>query len=137
MFSITKKANYGILALLELAENYHTGRIQIKDIAQKRNIPKQYLDQIFNRLVRTGLIKSYRGNKGGYKLADDPSNISLIKILELLEGEIELSKNNQTIDSITDLFIKAEKEIKKTFDITLTEILQKQQQYKSKTMFYI
>ncbi len=77
MFSITSKAHYGIAATIELAHRYGNGVTQIKDIAERREIPKNYLEQIFNRLTKHGIIKSVRGKKGGYLLADDPALVSI------------------------------------------------------------
>jgi Rrf2 family protein len=138
MFSITKKANYGISAILELAEKYKTQElVQIKTIAEKRGIPKQYLDQIFNQLARTGIIKSYRGNKGGYKLGRDPSEITLFQVMETLEGEFELSKTDRLIGAITGLFEAVEDEARKILSISLAEIILNQQKLSKKAMFYI
>ena len=89
MVTISSKSRYGIAALLALAEFYNSGLLQLKDIASRCDIPHQYLEQIFNRLNKTGIIKSTRGKKGGYKLAEPPDKITVLKIVNALEGEIE------------------------------------------------
>ncbi|MFC1816553.1 RrF2 family transcriptional regulator [Thermodesulfobacteriota bacterium] len=137
MFYITSKGVYGISAILELADNYGNGLLQIKAIAQKRKIPKHYLVQLLNRLLKSGLIKSVRGNKGGYELNDDPGNISFLQVLELLEGAIELEKSYPSNDAIKELLKGTEKKIKQIFDISLAELLLKQQQYDKNVMFHI
>jgi Rrf2 family cysteine metabolism transcriptional repressor len=137
MFSISRKGTYGIAAVLELATNYGSGLLHIKDIAQRRNIPKHYLVQLLNSLLKSGIVRSVRGNKGGYELNDDPANVSFLQVLEMLEGEIELEKSYPGNDAVEGLFLGAEKELKKIFDISLAELLLRQQQFDNKVMFHI
>jgi len=137
MFSLSSKGNYGIAAILELAANCGNGLLQLKDIAQKRKIPKHYLVQLLNGLLKAGLVRSVRGNKGGYELNDDPANVSFLQVLEMLEGEMELGKSYPGNDAVKELFKGAEIEIKKIFDVTLSELLLRQQQYDNNVMFHI
>ena len=137
MFSLSSKGNYGIAAILELAANYGNGLLQLKDIAQQRKIPKHYLVQLLNGLLKAGLVRSVRGNKGGYELNHDPANVSFLKVLEMLEGEIELEKSYPENDVVKELFKEAEIEIKKMFDVTLSELLLRQQQHDNNIMFHI
>ncbi len=137
MFSLSSKGNYGIAAILELAANYGNGLLQLKDIAQQRKIPKHYLVQLLNGLLKAGLVRSVRGNKGGYELNHDPANVSFLKVLEMLEGEIELEKSYPENDVVKELFKEAEIEIKKMFDVTLSELLLRQQQHYNNIMFHI
>lgn len=137
MFSLSSKGTYGIAAVMELADNYGRGLLQLKDIAQKRNIPKLYLAQLLNRLLKSGLVRSVRGNKGGYALNADPSKVSFLKLLETLEGEIELDKSYPGNDAIKELFIGTKKEIETLLDISLAELLLRQQQYDNNVMFHI
>jgi Rrf2 family cysteine metabolism transcriptional repressor len=137
MFSLSSKATYGIAAILELAANYGNGLLRLKDIAQKRKIPKHYLVQLFNGLLKAGLLRSVRGNKGGYELNNDPANVSFLQVLEMLEGAIELGKSYPENDAVKELFKEAEIEIKKIFDISLAELLLRQQQYDNNVIFHI
>ncbi len=137
MFSLSSKGTYGIAAILELAANYGNGLLRLKDIAQKRKIPKHYLVQLFNGLLKAGLLRSVRGNKGGYELNDDPANVSFLHVLEMLEGGIELEISYPENDVVKELFKGAEKEIKEIFDVSLAELLSRQQQYDNNVMFHI
>jgi len=81
------KAEYALLALLELATAYHSEQLlQIRQIAAKQNIPERYLDQLLATLRRGGLIKGIRGAKGGYILAREPGKITLLDALRCIEG---------------------------------------------------
>lgn len=81
------KSEYALLALLELANNAGTGDpLQIRQIAADQNIPDRYLEQLLATLRRGGLVRSQRGAKGGYVLAREPWKITLLEIVNCIEG---------------------------------------------------
>ena len=128
MLTISSKSRYGIGALLTLAEFYNSGLLQIKDIASRCNIPHQYLEQIFNQLGKTGLIKSTRSKKGGYKLAKPPEQITVLQIINALEGNIEfVPESDSSNDVIVELFQEAEDNLKKNLSVNLADLVSKQQ----------
>ena len=138
MLSISKKCKYGVLASLVLAETYGRGLLQIKDIASRKNIPRQYLEQIFNRLGSAGIVKSVRGKKGGYELAQPPERIKVIDIIEVLEGGISLSTDlPENIDAVSELFLSAEERLKSSLSINLSELSLRQQALRSQIMYHI
>jgi Rrf2 family protein len=85
------KVQYGLQALLELAANFEGGVIQIKDIAESQSIPIRFLEQLLLILKKRGFVSSSRGIHGGYMLGKHPSDISLLEVVEALEGKIELA----------------------------------------------
>ncbi len=136
MLSISAKTRYGLVAIFELAKHYGTGVLQIKNIAEETNIPKYYLEQIFNRLVHHGIIKSVRGNKGGYQLADAPGNITLFQVLEVLEGGVDISSKLQ-VQALANVFYNVEQDIKKRLTVTLEDIVFEQQKLEQEINFCI
>jgi Rrf2 family protein len=81
------KSEYALLALLELAANYGSGEpLQIRQIAAEQNIPDRYLEQLLATLRRAGLIRSQRGAKGGYILSREPWKITLLDVVNCIEG---------------------------------------------------
>lgn len=81
------KSEYAILALLELATHYSSGEpLQIRQIAAQQNIPDRYLEQLLATIRRAGLVRSQRGAKGGYLLAREPWKITLLEVVNCLEG---------------------------------------------------
>ncbi|MEA5550247.1 Rrf2 family transcriptional regulator [Anabaena cylindrica UHCC 0172] len=102
---ISCKSEYAILALLEMAIHYESGEpMQIRQIAAQQNIPDRYLEQLLATLRRGGIVKSQRGSKGGYLLAREPWKISILDILECLEGlDVRISEedtnNLKSVDS--------------------------------------
>jgi len=81
------KTSYALLALLELAAVYQGGEtLQIRQIAAMQDIPDRYLEQLLATLRRGNLVKSQRGAKGGYTLAREAWQISLLDVVNCLEG---------------------------------------------------
>jgi Rrf2 family protein len=84
---ITTKSAYAARALAELARR-GAGPVPIGEIAASRGIPPQFLESIFGQLRRGGILQSQRGVKGGYSFARPPADITLLEVVELLEGDI-------------------------------------------------
>ncbi|MDX1776991.1 MAG: Rrf2 family transcriptional regulator [Desulfobulbales bacterium] len=138
MLTISNKSRYGIAALLALAEFYNSGLLQIKDIASRCDIPRQFLEQIFNTLGKAGIIKSTRGKNGGYELARSPQQISVLQIVTALEGDIEFAaKSEENSGVIAELFHDAEEKLKETLAVNLAELVAKQQQLRENVMYNI
>jgi Rrf2 family protein len=127
-FSI--RVQYGLQALLELALKYGGGPIQIADIASSQKVPIRYLEQLMLILKRRGLVASTRGKHGGYALAKHASDISVLEIIESLDGAIELTtKKMKKIPVLFEAFQKIQDNIKKDFtDTTLEDLVFKKRQ---------
>lgn len=81
------KSEYALLALMALAANVGRGEpLQIRQIAAEQSIPDRYLEQLLATLRRGGLVRSQRGAKGGYVLASEPWKITLLEIVNCIEG---------------------------------------------------
>ena len=85
---LSMKGDYGIRALVDLAERFGEGPVQSKDIAQRQYIPEPYLDQLLTILRKASFINSRRGPQGGHVLARDPSEINLGEVIASLEGSV-------------------------------------------------
>ena len=89
--------------LLDLAEHKNNGFISLKEIAERQNISKQYLEQIVALLNTSNILRTNRGKQGGYMLAKEPSECTVREILRLTEGSLapvscldeEVNKCNQ------------------------------------------
>ncbi len=136
MLSLSTKTKYGILAIVELAENYGKEMVQIRDIAKRRKVPKNYLEQILNRLTKQGIVKSARGNRGGYELGKDPGELKLFDIIESLEGKMKL-KENAGLPALQVLFAAVEESINKILDISILEFLELQKKHENDVIYYI
>lgn len=87
MLSITTKSPYALQALCELGQA-GAGPVPIGELAKRRGIPTQFLEQLFATLRRAGLLKSQRGVKGGYSFAREPAAITVLEVVELLDGPL-------------------------------------------------
>jgi Rrf2 family cysteine metabolism transcriptional repressor len=85
---ISTKGEYGIRAMIELAQRYGEGYVQSSDIAAARNIPENYLYQLLITLRKAGLIRSRRGPQGGHMLSRSPDRICLAEVVIALEGPL-------------------------------------------------
>ncbi len=88
MISITSKSPYAVLALAELARSGGPEPVPIGELARKRDVPVQFLEQMFAVLRRGGVISSQRGVNGGYRFAREPSTITVLEVVELLDGPL-------------------------------------------------
>ncbi len=87
MISITTKSPYALRALAELGRS-GKGPVPIGELARRRDIPVQFLEQLFATLRRAGVLNSQRGVKGGYSFAREPATITVLEIVELLDGAL-------------------------------------------------
>ena len=85
---ISTKGRYGLRAMFELAKAYGEGPLSIKQISGAQSLSEQYLEQIFSKLKAAGLVQSTRGAGGGYSLGYKPADISVGRVLTVLEGEL-------------------------------------------------
>lgn len=85
---LSKKSEYACLALIDMAERYGKGPVRAVDIAERRSIPKKYLDQLMLQLRRAGYVRASRGVGGGYSLSRPPKDITLAEIIRLMDGPL-------------------------------------------------
>jgi FeS assembly SUF system regulator len=90
MLKLTKKADYGLIALKHLAVNGRASA-SAKDIADTYGVPLPLLSKILQRLVKAGFLRSEHGTNGGYKLARDSSEITALEVIRTIDGPIVLT----------------------------------------------
>jgi Rrf2 family protein len=93
MLKLTKKADYGLIALRHLAAAGNArGSASAKDIADAYGVPLPLLSKVLQKLARGGLLISEQGTHGGYRLAREPQNISALEVIRTIDGPIILTK---------------------------------------------
>jgi Rrf2 family transcriptional regulator, iron-sulfur cluster assembly transcription factor len=85
---LTKKSKYAVRALVELALNEGDSLLGVAEIARSQHIPERFLEQIFGELRRANILESRRGAHGGYRFAMPTEEISVLDIVEILDGEV-------------------------------------------------
>jgi len=96
MLKLTKKADYGLIAVRHLAEHADLGACSAKDLAEMYGIPQEALAKILQRLVRSKLLVSQHGTNGGYVLARDPRTISALEVIRAIEGPLFITSCNNS-----------------------------------------
>ena len=86
---LSTKSRYGVRALFDIAYHSAEAPAQIKAISQRQGITPRYLEQIFQKLKRAGIVKSIRGPRGGYYLARKPEEIAVGDIVRAMEETID------------------------------------------------
>jgi Rrf2 family protein len=88
MLKLTKKADYGLMAMKHLAEHAAQGSCSAKDVAEAYGIPQEALAKILQRLAKARLLTSQHGSNGGYILARDPKTISAFEVIQAIDGPL-------------------------------------------------
>lgn len=143
---LSLKSEYAILAMVELANHFAINQpLQIRQISAQQNIPDRYLEQLLATLKRQGLVKSQRGSKGGYILAREPWEISLLEIIQGIEGydlvndKYKSDQDNTSLLVIREVWETAQKAATAVLDgCTLKDLCDRQRQKQiATTMYYI
>jgi len=121
--------------MLVLAMHEGSEPVMTKEIGEKQNLPVTYLEQLMLTLRKAGLVNATRGAKGGYMLARSPKDISLIEIVEALEGPLDIADCTDVPNcclvpsacAFKDLFTRANKALYDVFDqVSLAQIAEEQ-----------
>ncbi len=91
---ISKKGQYGLKAVFELAWRNTHKPVKISDIAASQDVPSRFLEVILSELRHGGFVESRRGKEGGYLLGKGPEDITVGQILEYLQGPVSLGAEN-------------------------------------------
>jgi Rrf2 family transcriptional regulator, cysteine metabolism repressor len=85
---LSRKGEYALRAMIVLGQEYGGSPVQIREIAERESIPKKFLEQILLELKRSGLLESIRGAGGGYRLIKPPDEITLAKVIRIIDGPL-------------------------------------------------
>ncbi|TID26204.1 transcriptional regulator, partial [Avibacterium paragallinarum] len=89
---LTSKGRYAVTAILDIALNAENGPVSLADISERQHISLSYLEQLFAKLRRHGLVKSVRGPGGGYQLGQPSSQISIAMIIAAVNENITVTR---------------------------------------------
>src|SRR3984893_3378565 len=130
MISITSKSPYAVLALAELAGSDGSDPVPIGELARRRDVPVQFLEQLFAALRRAGIISSQRGVKGGYRFAREPSTITILEVVELLDGPLGRDAQGVFADA-------AEAARKVLGDTSIADVIERERREAGASMYHI
>jgi Rrf2 family cysteine metabolism transcriptional repressor len=145
---LSTKGRYGTRVLVDLAMRRDSGLVLLKDVAQRQDISLRYLEHIITPLVTAGIVRSTRGARGGVSLARSPDKITLLEVIQILEGSTapvecvdspDVCRRNKTCAS-RDVWIELKLSIDRVLETTTLEDLMKKQKAKEQPeplMYYV
>ena len=132
MISVTSKSRYAVVAMAELAKSGDRP-VPIKELAERRGMPEQFLEQLFSTLRRAGLLNSHRGMKGGYTLSRPAEKIEVLEVVQALDGKI-----GQEADEAGGIWAEGVVALRKVFgQTTIAEIARREAEESGSEMYYI
>lgn len=136
LIAITDKSRNAVLALVELARRPE-GPVPIQDVADGRGIALHVLEQLFASLRRAGILQSQRGVKGGYSFRRPPSAVSLLEVVEAVDGALGLggAQDPTAADEVWDAARAGVAEV--LGEVTVADILEREDRAAAAPMFHI
>jgi Rrf2 family transcriptional regulator, cysteine metabolism repressor len=133
MLAITSKSPYAVRALAELARAGNSGPVPIGEIARRRDIPVQFLEGLFATLRRAGILSSQRGVKGGYSFARPAEELTVLEVVEALEGTLGGDPPQQG-----EIWAEAIEALRDRLrSVTIAEVAQREARDAGAQMYYI
>jgi Rrf2 family protein len=133
VLAITSKSPYAIRALAELARTGSAGPVPIGEIARRREIPVQFLEGLFATLRRAGILSSQRGVKGGYSFARPADQLTVLEVVEALEGALGADARRQG-----EIWVEAVEALRERLGaVTIAEVAQREARDAGAQMYYI
>jgi Rrf2 family transcriptional regulator, cysteine metabolism repressor len=140
MITITSKSRYAVQALAELARlgALPGGKpVPIAELSRRRQIPLQFLEQLFATLRRSGVLQSQRGVKGGYTFGRDPSEVSVLEVVQLLDGVVE-PEHDPGAEEASTVWKAAVAALREVLSgTTIADVVQQEAQAAGAQMYYI
>jgi Rrf2 family cysteine metabolism transcriptional repressor len=130
VLAITSKSPYAVRALAELARTGGAAPVPIGEIARRRDIPVQFLEGLFATLRRAGILVSQRGVKGGYSFARPPEDLTVLEVVEALEGSLGAEATGVFADAVGALRAQLGA-------VTIAEVAQREARAAGAAMYYI
>ncbi len=100
MMPLSRKSLFAVTAVLDIAYHGGTRSVQSQEITARQGIPRRYLEQVLQNLVKAGILRGVRGPRGGYRLARERRNVSIgdiVRVVAQLEGGWEPPKNGSDL----------------------------------------
>jgi Rrf2 family transcriptional regulator, cysteine metabolism repressor len=133
VLAITTKSPYAVRALAELARRGGDSPVPIGEIAAARDIPVQFLEGLFATLRRAGILQSQRGVKGGYRFARPSAEVTVLEVVELLEGDL-----GADADASGPVWVDAVEAVKGVLgQTTIASVAEAEAQAAGQPMYYI
>jgi Rrf2 family transcriptional regulator, cysteine metabolism repressor len=132
LISVTAKSRYAVVGMAELSRS-SGDPVPIAVVAERRGIPVQFLEQLFSTLRRAGLLVSQRGVKGGYRLARSAEQITVLEVVQALDGKV-----GQEADEAGGIWGEGVSALRKVFgQTTIAEVARREAEEAGSGMYFI
>jgi len=133
VLAITSKSPYAVRALTELARRGNAGPVPIGEIARQRAIPVQFLEGLFATLRRAGILQSQRGVKGGYLFARRPEEVTVLEVVEALDGAL-----GADAEAAGPVWVDAADALRRQLDgVTIRDVAEREARAAGAAMYHI
>lgn len=137
MLHLSQRTHYGLLALIELSHRWGGAPVPASDIANARGIPVRFLAGILHELRGAGIVRSARGSRGGFLLAEPPEQVTMLDALRLLAGSPPVGGCAAAADSapcgrhercsVTEVLVRAEAAVAEVYSsVTLADLARRE-----------
>ena len=135
IIAISDKSRSAIIALTELAGRGEGGPVPIVEISEARDIPLHVLEQLFSALRRAGILASQRGVKGGYSFLRPPGEVTLLEVVETVDGRLAAAGDTAGVDAV---WRQARQLLVGLLgDLTIADMVDEEERMSETPMFYI
>lgn len=143
--NVTAKSKYAVRALVELAQRAGGNPVPLVVLAEAREIPTQFLEQLFASLRRSGILQSHRGVYGGFSFQRPADQITVLEVVEALDGPIEPALCTggdvcvrRPICSVGDVWVQAKLAVEEVLaGVTIQELAERERTREGVSMYYI
>jgi hypothetical protein len=137
LINVSDRSRVAVLALAELAARGRLAPVPVLEVADRRGIPPHQVEQVFSALRRAGLLQSQRGVKGGYTLRRDPADVTLLEIVEAVDGPIGGTAGTSGC-AVGEVWADGATRLSNAFrEVTLADIAEREARRADAPMFHI
>lgn len=127
-----------MLALTELAARASSAPVPILELAESRHIPLHVLEQLFAALRRAGVLQSQRGVKGGYSFRRPPREVSVLEVVETVDGRISPGEGERAVRGSDSLWVEARERLVELFgEVSIADMVEREAREDAAPMFHI
>jgi Rrf2 family cysteine metabolism transcriptional repressor len=130
LLSITSKSRYALSALIELHRIGAGDPVPVAELARRAQIPVQFLEQLLATLRRAGVLSSQRGVKGGYSFARPAAEVTVLEVVELLDGPLGAQASGVFADAASAAMVVLR-------DCTVAEAAEREARSEGQAMYFI
>jgi Rrf2 family protein len=137
MAYISASGVYGLMALSYLDTFSSSMAVSIGQIAKQTGAPKNYLEQILNKLKKKHIVRSIRGANGGYMLARDAAQIKILEVLQTVEPTLDIANTQSNNNALDLFFLDMQKKVEELFMLSISDLRIYEQKYQSNLHYEI